>query len=122
MNFIVDLSFPFKIASVSVKIIHNLLFVEACEFQGVKGIDCTKRFFKKCKRIDYTAPIKMKAYYKRGVVRIIDSGERKRGEQEIVIKVTHATPRKKPLPPPQNSRCIPYDELKANMRLMGFDL
>ena len=122
MNLIIDLSFPFKHSSVSVKLIHNLLFVEACEYHGKRGEDYTKRFFKNYKKIDYTGPIKLKAFYKRGIVRIVDSGEPKGGEKAIVINVTHATPRRRPPTPPIDRRSITYDELKQSMKLMGFEL
>jgi len=117
MNLTVDLSFPFKTQSVSVKIIHNLLFVEACEFEGVKGVDCTKRFFKKCKKIMHVQPDKLKAFYKRGKVRICDSGEKLRGEVLIKINITHAS-MKKPRPEPLPSS-ITYAEFQKNMMLMG---
>jgi len=43
MNFKVDLLFRFKPESVSVKIFQNLLFIEACEYHGEKGVDYTKK-------------------------------------------------------------------------------
>lgn len=35
----VDLSLPFKASSVSIKLIHNLLFIEALEFAGEVGVE-----------------------------------------------------------------------------------
>jgi len=83
MNFKVDLSFRFKPESVSVKLLQNLLFIEACEYHGEKGVDYTKRFFKNCKRIDH--PKNLKAFYKPSIIRITDSSVRKEGEIEIKI-------------------------------------
>jgi len=83
MNYKVDLSFHFKPESVSVKIVHNLLFIEACEYHGEKGVDYTEIFFLNCKRID--RPKFLKAFYKPNKIRIIDSPARKGGEIEIKI-------------------------------------
>jgi len=83
MNYEIDVSFHFKPESISVKIVHNLLFIEACEYQGEKGVDYTKRFIKNCKRID--RPKFLKAFYKPNKIRITDSSVRKVGEIEIKI-------------------------------------
>jgi len=97
MNFKVDLSFRFKPESVSVKLLQNLLFIEACEYHGEKGVDYTKRFFLNCKRI--YQPKNLKVFYKPSIIRITESSARKEGEIEIkgmiekpVIEVRKARP------------------------------
>lgn len=64
MNFSVDISFPFKASSVSPKLVNNLLFIGATEFEDARGIECAKRFFKKYKNIDYTFPSNWKQFTK----------------------------------------------------------
>jgi len=121
MNLIIDLSYRYKLQSVSVKIIHNFLFVEACEFEGTKGIDCTKRFFKTCKKLNgIHQPDKLKAFYKNGKVRVCDAGEKMRGEAAVKIDVTHASMKR--LAPQPVPTSISYAEFQKNMMLMGFTL
>lgn len=119
MNICIDLSFSYKAASVSVKIVHNLLFIEASEFHGIKGVDCTKRTFKTCKKIDYTDPEEVKAFYRNGKIRIVtENPEKRRGETEIKVSIIRA---KNTMPkfPTVEMASIPYSEFENSLRLMG---
>jgi len=121
MNFLVNLSFNYKPSSLSVKIVHDLLFVEAREFSGVKGVDCTKRCVKTCKKIVLPTSQKVLAFYKKGKVRIVDSGQKRRGETEIPVNVTRA----KVMTPKYNfgtpSR-VSFMDFKESLRLMGINI
>lgn len=120
MNLVVDFSFSFKAESVSVKIVDKFLFIEASESNGVKGVDCTKRFFKTCKKVDLTVPPEaLKAFYRNGKIRIVDNPERKRGETQIVINIINAKPHAKKFEPITRKDCVTYDELMDGLRQMG---
>jgi hypothetical protein len=121
MNMIVDLSFPYRPESVTVKIIDKFLFIEALEFHGIKGIDCTKRFFKTCKKVDYANPTTLKAYYKRGKIRLNCESVKKRGETEITINVTNAKSKSAETFIEFKSR-VTFEEFRESLKLMGMIL
>jgi hypothetical protein len=118
MNRIIDLYFPFNPSSVSVKIIHDLLFIEACEVYGIKGVDYTKHFFKTCKKVEYANSVPIKAFYKRGKIRIVTQHEKKRGETEILINITRAKTKiaEKFLGSKSSITC---EEFRESLRKMG---
>jgi len=83
-------------------------------------MDCTKRFFETCKKINYATPEKLKAYYKLGKIRIIDFPCKKRCETEIGINLTRAKVKKST---DKNygfkTRSIPYHEFEKSLQQMG---